>query len=47
MGKNDFKIANSDGFLEVLELQVPGKRRMNTRDFLNGWRADQEFGQFI
>ncbi|MGH1437599.1 MAG: methionyl-tRNA formyltransferase [Lewinella sp.] len=46
-GKNDFKIATSDGFLEVLELQVPGKRRMNTRDFLNGWRADQEFGQFI
>ncbi|WP_020534276.1 methionyl-tRNA formyltransferase [Lewinella cohaerens] len=46
-GKTDFKIATSDGFLEVLELQVPGKRRMNTRDFLNGWRADQAFGKFI
>jgi methionyl-tRNA formyltransferase len=46
-GKNDFKIATQDGFLEVLELQVPGKRRMNTKDFLNGWRSDQELESFL
>jgi methionyl-tRNA formyltransferase len=46
-GKNDFKIATQDGFLEVLELQVPGKRRMNTKDFLNGWRSDQELERFV
>ncbi len=46
-GKNDFKIATMDGFLEVLELQVPGKRRMNTKDFLNGWRLDQELDRFL
>lgn len=45
-GKNDFKIATQDGFVEVLELQVPGKRRMNVRDFLNGWRADEEISRF-
>jgi methionyl-tRNA formyltransferase len=46
-GKNDFKIATLDGYLEVLELQVPGKRRMNTKDFLNGWRSDPEFDRFL
>lgn len=39
-GKNSFEIATQDGFLEVLELQVPGKRRMNVRNFLNGWRME-------
>lgn len=45
-GKNDFKIATEDGFLEVLELQVPGKRRMNTKDFLNGWRSEEGLDRF-
>ncbi len=30
------KIALKDGFLEVLELQVPNKKRMKTADFING-----------
>ncbi len=30
------KIALKDGFLEVLELQLPNKKRMKTIDFING-----------
>jgi methionyl-tRNA formyltransferase len=41
-GKNSFEIATTDGFLEVLELQIPGKRRMEVQDFLNGWRVEGE-----
>lgn len=32
------KIATLDGYINVLQLQVPGKRRMNVGDFLNGWK---------
>lgn len=35
-GKNYLKISTTDGYLQVLEVQLEGKRRMNTRDFLNG-----------
>ena len=45
-GKTFFKIATSDGFIEVQELQVPGKRRMAVQDFLNGWRATPEAQAF-
>ena len=34
--KKSIKIATSTGFIEVLSLQFPGKKRMNTKDFLNG-----------
>ncbi len=34
--KKSLKIALKDGFLSILELQVAGKRRMKTTDFLNG-----------
>jgi len=34
--KKNIKIATTDGFIEVLSLQFPGKKRMNTKDFLNG-----------
>ncbi|MBC7642992.1 MAG: methionyl-tRNA formyltransferase [Flavobacterium sp.] len=34
--KNEIKIAVQNGFLEVLDLQFPGKKRMKTKDFLNG-----------
>jgi methionyl-tRNA formyltransferase len=36
-GKNYLKISVQDGFVEVLELQLEGKRRMGVRDFLNGF----------
>ncbi|MDY3355140.1 MAG: methionyl-tRNA formyltransferase, partial [Prevotella sp.] len=31
-------ISTSDTLLEIIELQVSGKRRMSSRDFLNGFR---------
>lgn len=38
--KKRLKIATEDGFIEVLELQLAGKKRMKTQPFLNGY---QEF----
>ncbi len=35
-GKNYLKFSTLDGFVQVLELQLEGKRRMGVRDFLNG-----------
>lgn len=35
-GKKEAKIALKDGFLHLLEVQAPGKKRMKTSDFLNG-----------
>jgi len=34
--KKSLKIATTNGFIEVLSLQFPGKKRMNTKDLLNG-----------
>lgn len=31
-------IAAADEWLEIIDLQVPGKKRMPAKDFLNGWR---------
>lgn len=35
-GKKSAKIALTDGFLHLIEIQAPGKKRMNIVDFLNG-----------
>lgn len=34
--KKEIKIAVKDGFVQILNLQFPGKKRMNTAEFLNG-----------
>ena len=34
--KKELKIAVSDGFVKILSLQFPGKKRMNTGNLLNG-----------
>jgi methionyl-tRNA formyltransferase len=34
--KKEMKIAVSDGFIQVLSLQFPGKKKMTTSEFLNG-----------
>ncbi|RZJ31842.1 MAG: methionyl-tRNA formyltransferase [Flavobacterium sp.] len=34
--KKTLKIATTDGYIEVLELQLPGKKKMNTAELLNG-----------
>ncbi|MBQ6621464.1 MAG: methionyl-tRNA formyltransferase [Mogibacterium sp.] len=40
VGKNSFTVNCSDGQLEVLELQVQGKKRMRAGDFLRGSRME-------
>jgi methionyl-tRNA formyltransferase len=37
--KKSVRIATADGYLNVIELQVPGKRRMAVADFLNGYKG--------
>ena len=37
-GANYLRFAAADGFLEVLELQMEGKKRMNVGEFLRGYR---------
>ena len=37
-GKHWLLIACADGWLQVLDLQMEGKKRMSVRDFLNGYR---------
>ncbi len=36
VGKNDFEVQTGDGTLRVLEVQMPGKKRMDTGAFLRG-----------
>ncbi len=37
-----FKVALNDGYLTILNLQVPGKKRMSTADFLRGFKHFNE-----
>ena len=37
-GKTFFHIASTDGFVDVLSLQLAGKKRMQVEDFLRGYR---------
>jgi methionyl-tRNA formyltransferase len=39
--KNFLKYACKDGYLNITELQLEGKKRMNVRDFLSGYRFDK------
>lgn len=40
--KKNLKIACADGFLEILELQLAGKKRMDVISFLNGYKFDEQ-----
>ena len=40
--KTYFKIASSDGFVNVLSLQLAGKKRMEINDFLRGYRHTEK-----
>jgi methionyl-tRNA formyltransferase len=42
ISKNEFKIYMNDGIYFPLELQLEGKKRMNIKDFLNGFRNFDE-----
>lgn len=39
-GKRYLKVAATDGFLNLKEIQLAGKKRMNVEDFLRGFRID-------
>jgi methionyl-tRNA formyltransferase len=41
-GKKVLKFATEDGFIQVLELQLEGKKRMLVTDFLRGYRPEQD-----
>jgi len=41
-GKNYLKIAVKSGFLEILELQLAGKKRMDTKTFLLGFKGIED-----
>nr|WP_288837641.1 methionyl-tRNA formyltransferase [uncultured Flavobacterium sp.] len=40
--KKELKIATKDGFIQVLNLQFPGKKRMTTAELLNGISFSEE-----
>lgn len=40
--KTYFKIASSDGYMNVLSLQLAGKKRMEINDFLRGYRHTEK-----
>ena len=37
-GKTYFRIAVKDGYVNLLSIQLAGKKRMNVGDFLRGYR---------
>ncbi len=39
-GKTYLKISTLDGFIKILELKMEGKRQMNVREFLNGYKGN-------
>ena len=39
--KNELKIAVSGGYINLIEIQLPGKRKMQTKDVLNGLKLSK------
>ncbi len=39
--KKNLKIAVNKGFIEILELQIAGKKRMKSIDLLNGYKFEE------
>ena len=42
-GKKYIKVAVPDGFVSVLSLQLPGKKRLKTDEWLRGFRLTNEY----
>ena len=40
--KNYLKIATKDGFVQILELQLQGRKRMDVKAFLNGYKLEKD-----
>ena len=41
VGKDDFAVQTGSGLLRVYELQIPGKKRMETGAFLRGYALEE------
>lgn len=39
--KNDVKVAVTNGYIKLLEIQLPGKRKMEIKSLLNGYNFDK------
>jgi len=39
-GKHFIKVACTDGFISIISIQLEGKKRMNTLEFLRGFRIE-------
>jgi methionyl-tRNA formyltransferase len=39
--KNELKVAVTDGFINIKEIQLPGKRKMDVKSLLNGYQFDE------
>ena len=42
ISKNIFRIYTKDGFYQPTEVQLEGKKRMNVKDFLNGFHSFED-----
>ena len=42
ISKNDFKISCVDGFIQVKDIKIEGKKRMKIKSFLNGFNGNNE-----
>ena len=40
--KKEMKIAVENGFIQVLSIQFPGKKKMNTAELLNGMAFSED-----
>jgi len=38
--KSQIKVATLDGFIDILEIQIPGKKRLPVENFLNGYQKE-------
>lgn len=39
--KNELKVAVADGFINIKEIQLPGKRKMDVKSLLNGYQFEE------
>ena len=46
-GKSKFAVTTQDGAISILELQISGKKRMEVKDFLLGFRDASSYGTSI
>ena len=45
LDKNGLCVATKDGSVLIKELQIPGKKKMNIKDFINGNKKEDYVGK--